>query len=1181
MKAVPFDLDTAPLDRGTVLLEASAGTGKTYTLVGLLLRLLLERRIPSLDRALVVTFTIAATEELKNRLRAAIERLLRVLDGERCDDPFFRRLAALDGARALLRTALDDFDRVPIATIHGFCKRLLDESAFETRQPFRLDFVVDALPMVHRAAADVLRRTYAPLPDVQHAVLTLAALTPKELVTAWRVWRRHPQVSLPPEAAAPTPHLDLLASALARAAQTFDDQAREVLLRVQFRAKESPFTEPLEIALPALARQLAEAPLLALGTLAELAPATVRKSSVQRSVQPPPDHPFFAACAVIAAELAQAAAHLRARLLHELDERLARDKLRQHVLSYDDLLQRAHAALQDPARREVVLAAVRSRYEVALIDEFQDTDALQYEIFAACFARRPLFLVGDPKQSIYGFRGADLAAYLAAAHDAVAVETLTTNHRSSQALVQAVGHLFAGKDAFLTDGIQLPAVRAAADRGALGIDGDDGPAFRWRLLPLQQGKTGPVGANKEPAEARIAKDVAAEITRLLAGTARLDGRALLPRDFAVLTRTNKQALRVQDALRDQGVVSAIGKAGDIFDTDELVAVERLLRAVLQPRDLRLARAAMATPLWGHDAGWVRASNDDDDRFDAALRRLDDWRRLWHRHGFVVMAERLLAELDVVPRLLAQRGGERSLTNYQQLFELLHQAEHTERLSPDGLLGWLQHERRHREEIDYQLRELRLESDEDAVQILTVHGSKGLQYEVVFCPFQWDARRPRAPELVTDDAGRRVAFDLDEATKARIEVARLAEDVRLCYVAMTRARRRCYVHFGLLGRDANRSAPSWLLWPAPAGLDLRTMPEQFEAWAEFAKDGFARMEQRVADLCAGSGGTMGSEMVPEMPQAVPVRTLPSPPLGPPRTARREPSWRSLHSFTSLVAGAHGGDPAPDVADPPAPGPAVAPRSPLPIGHGIFSFARGARAGQCLHALLERVDLDALDGDTAPAQVRETLRAFGLLEPEAHAGPIVPVDDVLQNLRDLAAARVGAGGPPLAELCRGAHAIEWKFTLPTGGGTIETLAAAFAEHGSELGQRYASRLRQLPPRHVHGFLVGFVDRIATHDGRHWILDWKSNHLGAAAADYGSEALAAAMVDSDYVLQYHLYVLALHRQLRARVRDYDYARHHGGVCYVFLRGAVPDTANGMLCDRVPSALVAAMDQWAGGAR
>ncbi|MGB3967916.1 MAG: PD-(D/E)XK nuclease family protein, partial [Planctomycetota bacterium] len=280
-----------------------------------------------------------------------------------------------------------------------------------------------------------------------------------------------------------------------------------------------------------------------------------------------------------------------------------------------------------------------------------------------------------------------------------------------------------------------------------------------------------------------------------------------------------------------------------------------------------------------------------------------------------------------------------------------------------------------------------------------------------------------------------------------------------------------------------------------------------------------------------------------------------------------------SYSSLIAGGAAIEVQPDRADRPAD---IAPPA---IARGIFAFARGPAAGQCLHHVLEHVDFARLDEPATTVLVRDSLDAFGLLAPEAHAGEIDPVAAVVQNLRDLAAARVHAGGPTLRALCGGTRAVEWEFTLPANAGTLAQLAEVLRGSASAIARVQAERLRALPPSRLDGFLVGFVDLLAEHDGRHWVLDWKSNHLGNAVADYGSDALAGAMAEHDYVLQYHLYVLALHRLLRARLPGYDYDRHVGGVCYVFLRGATPDTATGMFHDRVPRDVVLAMDNWLAG--
>ncbi|HEX5052560.1 MAG TPA: exodeoxyribonuclease V subunit beta [Planctomycetota bacterium] len=1179
-----FDLPTAPLGEGTVLLEASAGTGKTYALTGIVLRLLLEGAIERLDQALVVTFTIAATDELKNRLRQGLVRAAAVCDGAPDRDAFFAGLArhGSKGAR-ILRQALDDFDQVAIATMHGFCRRLLDDAAFESHEPFQLEFAADEAPLWQRAAEDALRLLRAHDSLVLGALLQETRLDPDALVQIYRLWQRNPDVQLDPA----EPHLDVhlsnLRSALHGAASLWEPALAERIAGFQWTKAHRPFPDEAAFALTQVQETLGAAPELALGLLRELAPVRLRRTTHRRS-PPRVDHPFFAACDAVETHCALAMSHLRSELLLHMHARLERHKRAEAVLSFQDLLARTHAALHDPARRASLLQTVRQRHRVALIDEFQDTDSLQYGIFSTCFQNRPLFLVGDPKQSIYAFRGADLRTYLDARDDAVQHATLDTNFRSSVELVTAIGQLFAAKNAFVEPGIRAPSVRAAAAPGALQLRGDAGPALRWRFVPAPAEKYG--GHHLLPAdlaEPRIAADVAAEISRLLRAGITLDApaeRPLQPRDIAVLTRTNRQAITIQDTLRAAGIVSAIGKAGDVFASDELVELERVLLAILLPQDVTRARAAMSTRLWGHDAGSLQTLDGDEQSLDRELAQLDGWRQLWLRSGFVVMKEQMLADLGAERRLLAIAGGERRLTNFQQLFEMLHEAEHEHRLSPEGLLQWLQHERRHQDEVDYQRRELRLESDDDAVQILTVHGSKGLQYEVVFCPFLWNGRRaPQGRAVVQRGANRQLAFEVERDDEAwqLSEGDRLAEDVRLCYVAVTRARRRCYVHWGALGHNnggAWLSALGWLLRPTPP--DTTNAGWQL-AWAEACKGDAPRFGEQLQAFVQRSRGTMDAADVPARPEAVPV-----PPAAPPathsaRVVTRRQRQRALHSFSSLTAGAAPSDALRDVADPPHE-PALPAEAP-DAGTGIFGFQRGAVAGQCLHTVLEHVDWNALDEDRTQQLVAATLRQFALAEPEAHPGLVDPVRDVLGNLRDLAAARVHAGGPDLAALCQRARQAEWQFMLPTRSTDLRQLANVFAAHGG-VAADYAPRLRTLPNRTLRGFLTGFADLVAEHEQRYWIVDWKSNHLGNRLEDYGPESLSLAMRQHDYVLQYHLYALALHRHLRARLRDYAPDRHFGGVCYVFLRGARPGHDDGMFFDRPAAALLEDMDRWAAGA-
>ena len=398
MSAPRFELATAPLDRGTVLLEASAGTGKTYTLVGILLRLLLEGTIDRVDRALVVTFTVAAADELKNRLRKGLQTAIAACEGRPTKDPFFAGLAhhGARGAR-VLRDALDQFDQVAIATIHGFCKRVLDEAAFESREPFEAEFALDELPLWERAAEDALRAVREFREPTLGAVLASKELTPESLVQSYQLWQRNPDITLEPATPDPNAHLRTLLEATRAAATAIDDTVCERLLSWTWKAADSPFAPLPRAAMQRFRATLAQRPDETLPRLLDLTRASIEEN-LNSKVTRTPDlrHAFFDACDAVGAAHANALAHVRSWLLRTMHDRAERAKRRDAVLSFTDLLVRTEAALRDPRRAEVVLPALQARYHVALIDEFQDTDPIQYSIFATCFANRPLFLVGDP-----------------------------------------------------------------------------------------------------------------------------------------------------------------------------------------------------------------------------------------------------------------------------------------------------------------------------------------------------------------------------------------------------------------------------------------------------------------------------------------------------------------------------------------------------------------------------------------------------------------------------------------------------------------------------------------------------------------------------------------------------------------------------------------------------------------
>jgi len=1204
-----FDLASTPIEEGVTVVEASAGTGKTYCLTGLVLRMLLERRVGDVGKVLVVTFTNAATDELTTRLRASLRAAYRLFRGElppEDADPFLRHLAERHGGdegRRILRRALLHFDDLGVFTIHGFCKRVLEESAFESGIPFQPEFLDNDEPVLRRATQDFWRRHLYRASELVTAVAIDRGWTPESFLDDYRAWRRHPGTRVLP----PPPALDAavaeVEAAVAELDRGFDHAGlRTFLTGLRFLKTARLDPDRLHLHLDALDGLCRRRDSAGLATARLLTPEGIEKSVFKKELDRCRRHPVVRACGRLEAAVGELEHALRGRFLVEVDELFEEAKRRAGALAFDDLLRRVLRALQDDVRGTALAAVVRGQFQAALIDEFQDTDLVQYEIFRRLFAGGPLYLIGDPKQAIYRFRGADVFAYMAARADADRRYTLDRNWRSAPELIDALGGLFErAPRPFVFPRIPYERV-TAAEVGRERLAGDGGRPVEWLWLPREQ--------NKDQAARRIRRAVVAEVVRLLEGGARLGDRPLRPADVAVLVRTNDQAAAFQDAFRRARVPSVLSRAGDVFHSEEMAELHRLLAALVDPGDVGRLRGAWATRLWGDDAAAIRSLNEDDEAWQERLEELAEHRRRWRRQGFMPMIHRLLAGRDVRRRLLAREEGERRLTNLLHAVEVLQQAIHERHLSPTGLLAWLAAERAPDRVHDAEAAELRLESDERAVQIATVHKSKGLEYEVVFCPFLWDARTEnRAPALVHTDP-REVVYDFGSPELDRhlalAEAERLAEELRLAYVAVTRARHRCYLVWGDLGRDAAAVSPlGYLLRPGVDGgaVDADGDSGDVGGWVRSALERLrksrAGWRRSLEELVARNPEGMGLRVVDEEPEEAvwrgagePPRTLNrrTPPAG---LEERLVPWRMV-SFTSLARGRESEEP--DHLDPETP----LPLRPLPAAptspHGLFAFARGARAGTCLHEILESCDLGDVDGEATVELVAATLRRHGLEHPDRHADGDPPAGwnpaaVVRTMLRRLSAAPLPGAGFALGEVAREEQIPEWHFYAPLEGAAPSRLAGVFRRHGKgRVRDDYAPRLEALDRRAVRGFLTGFVDLVFTHRERWYLVDWKSNHLGDRPSEYGREGMWQAMSHHHYLLQYHLYLLALHRYLRHRLPGYDYDRHFGGVYYVFLRGVTGDgdepgngegsaETPGWYVDRPPRVLIEGLESFLEG--
>jgi exodeoxyribonuclease V beta subunit len=1105
----PFDL-RGPLPSGTTLLEASAGTGKTYTVGALVARYVAEGHA-SLDQLLVITFGRAASQELRERVRGALVRAERALArpayADRGDAVVDLLLDAApdEVARrhARLRDALAAFDGATIATTHQFCQLVLRSLGVAGDADTGATLVEDLTDLVEEVVDDLYLARYANLP------------------------------SPPP----------------------FD---RRAALRLAARAVQD-----------AHARLVPD----------DLDPET--------------------------------AGGARVAFADAVRREVERRKRLRGLLSYDDLLGRLAAALEAddaPARERM-----RRRWQVVLVDEFQDTDPVQWQILDRAFrGHARIVLVGDPKQAIYAFRGGDVVTYLAAAEAATSTATLGTNRRSDGALVERLQAVLRG--AALGDPRILVHPVTAAHEGSR-LRGAPSPSpFRIRvaLRPTARGTDGRGGRATtwlmDHARRHVVTDCAADIARLLRSGATYDGRPVRAADVAVLVRERKQGEWFADALGRLGVPAVVGGSGHVLLAPAGEEWRVLLEALEQPHRTARVRACALTCFFGETPASLVAGADD--LTDAVADTLRGWALLVRGQGVAALVE-AAQERGLGARVLAREGGERLLTDLRHIGQLLHEVSLREGLGLAALVSWLRAERRRTAAAAERTR--RLDSDAAAVQVVTVHGSKGLQYPVVYLPFAFEKFPFEVTEALFHDAAAGRCLDVSgegplwagHAERHRAEES--GEELRELYVALTRAQSQVVawwvptkntptggLHRVLFGRHTVTAEPP----------DVVPLPR----------------DEVVVDTLRALEAHGGPTVEPARPSEVePLPPPPAPLVGAARPFDRvvDTQWRRTSYSALLRAGDHAAagvfsepeqEPKDDETSPGAdePGPVV-PGVPSPEAVAISPMAglpAGAALGSLVHAVLEHADPDAPDlAAELTLRAAEQLRWWpvGVDAPTlaeallpAHHSPLGPLAP------GLTLARI-----PLRDRLR-----ELDFEFPLAGGDlrgavapvwVRGLGAVLREHlpvDDPLAD-YAGELERpaLGEQVLRGYLSGSIDavlRVGGADPRFVVVDYKTNLLGepgrpVTSADYGRDALAAAMLHAHYPLQALLYCVVLHRYLRWRLPDYEPERHLGGVAYLFLRGMCgPGTPvldghpAGVFSWRPPAGLVtAASDLLAGGGR
>ncbi len=1197
-----FDLLKSPLT-GTNLIEASAGTGKTYAITGLVLRLILERNIP-INEILVVTFTEAATSELKDRIRKRLSEAIEKFSGGGARDELLEELVKNhpDPAAAVRRLnyAINDFDQASIFTIHSFCMRVLHDHAFESGMLFDTELVTDQENLIREIVHDFWRKHFYKASPLFFSYAVAHQVTPDSLRAMVGRNTANPYLKVIPQNGVPDcselenefrVHFEKMRQAWPLAKHEIEGllTTADALSRTKYKKDSIPgWIGAMEACFSGECRDCA------LFEKFEKFTASHIQSAVKKGAKPP-SHPFFHLCDNLSLAQQQLAEGfdrcllgLKVEFINTIRSELTRRKLDKNIVYYDDLLLLLDRALCG-SDADNLAAIVRNKFKAALIDEFQDTDSIQYAIFEKIFGQEKstLFLIGDPKQAIYGFRGADIFTYMGAAKRASEHFTLGENWRSEPSLIAAVNTIFShARVPFVYADIAfLPVQPATGKKHELLVAGGERepPLQIWFLdtEKIAEGKA----ITRTTAQEVIPNAVAGEISKLLElareGKAAIGERRLQQGDIAVLVRRNADARLLQEALSDLGIHSVLYNIGNLFETHEAMEVERLLAAVADPSDEKLLKIALVTDMLGVSGEELDHIISDEAGWEEWLIRFGEYHDTWNKHGFFRMFRQLLSREAVLPRLITLVDGERRCTNILHLSEVLHQATIESNLNLLGLAKWLSTQR-DPDTPKLEEHQLRLESDENAVKLVTIHKSKGLEYPIVFCPFIGDGSRLRskdAPFTFHDEADEmRLTLDLGSPARNEhmklAEKEQLAENLRLLYVALTRAKHRCYLVWGHF-KGAETSAPAYLFHQPRTGAP-ESLPDAVSGRFSALHD-----DELWSDLEAIQTEANGAIELREMPLGK-GRVQPDPEeetveLGCRSfTGSINRNW-GISSFSSLISNQ------PHQAEWADRDEMVEPevaceedhREPVPLTRqspDMFAFPRGTAAGIFLHEVFEQLDFAAQDRIAMEELIAGKLNTHGF-----EGFWVEPVCDMVERILSVPLDS-NSGSFTLAQVQTADRLNELEFTFPLQRLSESTLKDLFSRYvsiaaapefhtGSEPStpkvaqggfEGIPSRMERLRFKPLEGFMKGFIDLVFRFRDHFYVVDWKSNFLGNRFEDYHQAALQKAMGESFYQLQYHLYTIAVHQYLQTRIPEYHYDSHFGGVYYIFLRGVNPAKGN-----------------------
>lgn len=1174
---------------GHRLIEASAGTGKTYTIGSLYLRLLLglgsressHLRPLTVDQILVVTFTVAATEELRERIRSRIHEMRLTVQSGDSDDPFLLALLAeiKDKKTAIkqLIAAEQQMDQASIFTIHGFCQRMLTQNAFESGSLFSKEFVMDESLLRLHVAQDFWRKYFYPL----------SASVLKNVLAVWN----SPEKLLSDIQSYLGMQVKIISGKMQD--ENIEKEIQKRLEKVQKIKKIWPKERNNALNIKNIASDYgaklngnkyrdtsilnwvaeidawvdAHCDLLAIpDNLLRFAQDTLNDAMTKGSI---PEVNLFREIQILRDEDLEIKPLLRAFAIAKIKVMLDKAKYKDQLMAFDDLLSRLAMALEKD-QKNLLAPRIRSQYPIAMIDEFQDTDPLQYQIFSRIYGvsseenrQTGLFMIGDPKQAIYAFRGADVYTYMKARDLVPDHYHLATNWRSSADMIQSVNFLFTAAEKPFGE----------SDIDFLPVNPRDGAEkMSWYLGGKKQKALSLCCSHSDSPlsradyEFQMTRMTVAKIQQLLeesdAGSAFVEKgkerQTIAPQDIAVLVRTGNQGKMVKEQLAKQGIASVyLSNRDSVFAQDVAMELFYILRAILTPERECYLRAACATRLFSLTADELDLLNQDERLWQSCVDEFISYKEIWQKRGVMPCLRLVLFKRKIPEILLSRLDGERILTDILHIAELLQDA--SRRLeSENALVHWF-NERIAEPDDGAQEQQMRLESERNLVQIITIHKSKGLEFNFVFLPFACGFKEQKV--ALFHDEKKELQLDLttDSPLLERAEQERLAEDLRLIYVALTRAVYACFV--GVSDIKIGSGKKSRLADSAFGYLLLKG-----KDCSKGYLGAVSELVENSAPICSEETGQIHLDHCYEAKEtdlaSLEVREMRTP---------IEHNWH-LTSYSALVHQGKKNNATFESGDFDIDAQGEKDRE-LHTGVSIFEFPKGAAPGTCLHTVFERIDFNSPDNRAEAINIALNNAGIGDYREEGNGAVWQQtieklVEDVLSTPLDGKALRLDKIAPHqrLAEM---------EFIFP-----IEKMAAPLINKHICREDFLSAKAGMLNFAQMSGMLKGFIDLIFCYEGKYYVLDWKSNFLGSTVADYSQQAMQEAMIAHRYDFQYQLYSLALHRFLRSRIADYDYDKYFGGVYYLFLRGVQPESGQGIFYTKPSRSLIEGLDDLMKGA-